>query len=200
MERAESLAEYVRRVRQEKRLSLNDVVRQSGSEIANSHVSRIENGFSTNVTPEKLRALARGLQVSEDEIFAVAQGKAFDEPETPIEFGVLFHGWDEASDEDKTATKEAIKMIAESFQQRRIFGKAHIQGSTTITAKGTVKTAEALEAGSQQEGHTRKSLGERAEVEKPEGEEVIVTDTPDKRRKGSKDADVTSPKRRSNGK
>lgn len=79
------MAEFVRRSRNEKRLSLNDVQRQSGNKIANSYVSRIENGIVTNVTPEKLKALARGLQVSEEEIFAIVRGKttsgelAFDE-------------------------------------------------------------------------------------------------------------------------
>jgi transcriptional regulator with XRE-family HTH domain len=76
MELPETLADYVSRIRQEKRLSLNDVVRQSGNQIANSHVSRIENGFTTNVTTDKLRALAKGLGVPEEEIFAVARGKS----------------------------------------------------------------------------------------------------------------------------
>jgi transcriptional regulator with XRE-family HTH domain len=76
MQKPESLAEFVRRVRNEKRLSLNDVQRQSGNQIANSYVSRIENGIVTNVTPEKLKALAKGLQVSEEEIFAVVRGKS----------------------------------------------------------------------------------------------------------------------------
>src|ERR1044071_1375520 len=76
MQKPESLAEFVRRVRNEKRLSLNDVQRQSGNKIANSYVSRIENGIVTNVTPEKLKALAKGLQVSEEEIFAVVRGKS----------------------------------------------------------------------------------------------------------------------------
>lgn len=83
--KSESLAEYVRRVREEKKLSLSDVERQSGNLITNGYVSRIENGYILNVTPKKLAALAKGLGVSEDEVFAVARGKtssgdlAFDE-------------------------------------------------------------------------------------------------------------------------
>jgi transcriptional regulator with XRE-family HTH domain len=75
MEQPETLADYVRRIRLEKHLSLNDVVRQSDNQIANSHVSRIENGLTTNITTEKLRSLAKGLGVPEDEIFSVARGK-----------------------------------------------------------------------------------------------------------------------------
>jgi transcriptional regulator with XRE-family HTH domain len=81
----ESLAEYVQRVRNEKNLSLMDVSRRSGGLIANAHISRIENGLVKSAGVEKLRALAKGLGISEEEIFAVARGKvtsgdlAFDE-------------------------------------------------------------------------------------------------------------------------
>jgi transcriptional regulator with XRE-family HTH domain len=75
MER-ETLADLVRRVRNEKRLSLREVSLRSGGEIANSHISRIENGESTNLTTEKLQALAKGLGIPEEEIFAVARGKS----------------------------------------------------------------------------------------------------------------------------
>lgn len=72
----ESLADYVRRVRNEKDLSTPDIERQSGGRITDAYVSRIENGYVKNVSPEKLQALAKGLGVPEDEIFAVARGKS----------------------------------------------------------------------------------------------------------------------------
>ncbi len=72
----ETLADYVQRVRNEKRLSLADVSARSGGGIGKTHVSRIENGLSINPSPAKLQALARGLGVSEEEIFAVARGKS----------------------------------------------------------------------------------------------------------------------------
>ena len=71
----ETLADYVRRVRQEKSLSLNDVRVRSGYQIANSYISRIENAEVTNVVLEKLRSLAKGLGVPEEEVFAIARGK-----------------------------------------------------------------------------------------------------------------------------
>lgn len=82
-ERTETLGEYVKRVRAEKGLSLTDVQKRSGNQIANSYVSRIENGIADahGVTPKKLQALAKGLGVSEDEIFAVARGKSLDKAE-----------------------------------------------------------------------------------------------------------------------
>ena len=85
MKANETLAEFVRRVRSEKNLSLSDVERQSarhGPKIAKSYVSRIENGHNDNPGPEKLKALARGLDVPEEEIMAVAFGRS---PKSPAE-------------------------------------------------------------------------------------------------------------------
>jgi transcriptional regulator with XRE-family HTH domain len=85
MKANETLADFVRRVRAEKNLSLSDVERQSGrhgGKIASSYVSRIENGYNNNPGPGKLKALARGLDVPEDEIMAVAFGRA---PKTDAE-------------------------------------------------------------------------------------------------------------------
>lgn len=77
---AENLGDFVRRSRLDKGFSTTDVERHSRSGgakgISDAYVTRIENGYVTNVSPEKLRALAKGLQVSEDELFAVARGKA----------------------------------------------------------------------------------------------------------------------------
>lgn len=78
MESKETLAEYVKRVRLDKRLSLADVERnsrRSGPGISNAYVSQIENGQMTNPTIDALIGLAKGLEVSEDELFAVARGK-----------------------------------------------------------------------------------------------------------------------------
>lgn len=86
---AESLAEYVQRVRREKGLSLSDVQRGSNNQIVSSYVSKIENGYADadGVTPKKLQALAKGLGISEDEIFAVARGESATprKPLTPVD-------------------------------------------------------------------------------------------------------------------
>jgi transcriptional regulator with XRE-family HTH domain len=71
-----SLADYVRRIRHEKNLSLAQISARSRGQISKTHINRIENGTGTRVSLIKLRALARGLGVSEDALMAVAQGKA----------------------------------------------------------------------------------------------------------------------------
>ena len=70
------LADYVRRIRNEKNLSLAEVSARSRGEIGKTHINRIENGTVTRVSLLKLRALARGLDVPEDDLIGVAQGKA----------------------------------------------------------------------------------------------------------------------------
>jgi len=78
---SEGLAEFVKRIRDEKKLSLNDVVRQSRGLISNAHVSRIENGYVRGASPQTLQALARGLDVPEEELFAAARGRTLKQPE-----------------------------------------------------------------------------------------------------------------------
>jgi transcriptional regulator with XRE-family HTH domain len=73
-ETTETLAEYVKRVRDEKGLSLQDVERRAHKRITSGYVSRVENGQSFNLTVDRLQALALGLGVDEDNIFAVARG------------------------------------------------------------------------------------------------------------------------------
>jgi transcriptional regulator with XRE-family HTH domain len=70
-----SLADYVRRIRFEKNLSLANVSARSRGQIGKTHINRIENGTVTRVSLSKLRALALGLAVPVDEVLAVAQGK-----------------------------------------------------------------------------------------------------------------------------
>lgn len=75
----EELADYVRRIRADRGLSLNDVAnkaRQKGKQISSGYVSQIENRYIVSVTTVKLQALAAGLDISEEEVFSVARGKA----------------------------------------------------------------------------------------------------------------------------
>jgi transcriptional regulator with XRE-family HTH domain len=72
--RKEGLSRYVGRIMKEKHLSRSDVKLRSGGEITDSYVSAIINGAATNLSVEKLKALARGLRVSERKLVNVAFG------------------------------------------------------------------------------------------------------------------------------
>ena len=73
----ETLAEFVRRIRKEKHLSLRDVSNRSalrGKRISASYVNRIENNLTQKPTAYRLSALAHGLSVPAPELLARAIG------------------------------------------------------------------------------------------------------------------------------
>ncbi len=70
----EDLSQYVKRVMGEKKLSLRDVQKGSGDRITQGYVGAIVKGAYANPSIQKLKALARGLGVDEEEVFQVARG------------------------------------------------------------------------------------------------------------------------------
>src|SRR6185503_145353 len=68
------LSRYVDLIMKEKHLSRADVKLRSGGEITDSYVSAIISGAATNLSIGKLKALARGLRVSERKLVSVAFG------------------------------------------------------------------------------------------------------------------------------
>ena len=70
----ETLAQYVTRIIKEKDLKHHEVKENSGGRITDGYVRGIMTGSASNPSVKKLQALARGLNVDEDEIFRVARG------------------------------------------------------------------------------------------------------------------------------
>ena len=73
----ETLGDFISRIRKEKNLSLADVSKQSaryGKQIAASYINRLENDPKRKVTADRLAALASGLGVPAQELFARAVG------------------------------------------------------------------------------------------------------------------------------
>jgi len=68
------LSEYVKRVMKLKGLTQKDVQRMSGNKITDGYVASITTGRATNLSVDKLMALADGLGVDSDELFHVASG------------------------------------------------------------------------------------------------------------------------------
>jgi transcriptional regulator with XRE-family HTH domain len=116
----ESLAEYVRRIRTEKKLSLTDVERLSRKQITNGYVSRIENGFVPKVSLPKLRALARGLGVDEKELIAIAGGDAPESEDDFLKaaFDDAYRAYQNATGEEKKFIKEVLDMITERSRKK----------------------------------------------------------------------------------
>jgi transcriptional regulator with XRE-family HTH domain len=68
------LGEYVRRVMKLKGLTQKDVQRMSGGRITDGYVASITIGRASNLSVEKIKALADGLGVDVDELFHIACG------------------------------------------------------------------------------------------------------------------------------
>jgi hypothetical protein len=71
----ETLSQYVERIMRQKALSFIDVERGSKGKISASYIGRILKGTVTNLTTEKIVALAQGLDVDPYEIFAASYGQ-----------------------------------------------------------------------------------------------------------------------------
>jgi transcriptional regulator with XRE-family HTH domain len=74
---SEGFADFVRRTRKLKNLSLADVSNQSanfGKRISASYINRIENNLTRRPTADRLAALANGLGIPAPELVARAMG------------------------------------------------------------------------------------------------------------------------------
>lgn len=86
------LGQLVRRIVKRKDLSLRDVERAAGGEIANSTISRIMNGVVTNITVDKLISLAHAIDEDPHVLFTAAYGRAplsADKPPTQMDAATL---------------------------------------------------------------------------------------------------------------
>jgi transcriptional regulator with XRE-family HTH domain len=73
------LGDYVKRVMKLKGLTQKDVQRMSGRRITDGYVASITTGRASNLSVDKLVALADGLGVDTDELFHVASGQPLEE-------------------------------------------------------------------------------------------------------------------------
>lgn len=121
----ETLDQYVRRVLKEKRLTLSEVERRAGGSISDSYVAGITNGNVRNLTLDKLKALARGLGVTEDKIIAIASGLA-SMPEDGFhqsDFASLFKKYTYLSDQDKKEVQVLLQVLDNEIERRQMRGE-----------------------------------------------------------------------------
>ena len=117
----ESLDQYVSRMLREKGLTFADVHRRAGGEISKGYVCDISNGGTASLTVRKLQALARGLDVPEDEIFAVARGV----PPADLagfaagRFATLYARYRELGEEDRREVGVLLEAVARDIEWRR---------------------------------------------------------------------------------
>ncbi len=97
----ESLSRFVRRILDQRRLALSDVEMRAAGEITDSHVANILAGDTTNLRVQTLKALARGLGVAEERVFAIARGLSGDYEFQESDFIALFRRYETLSEADK---------------------------------------------------------------------------------------------------
>ena len=111
-----SLPDYVRRLRHERNLSLAVVSARSRGKIGKTHINRIENGLVSSISLTKLRALALGLGIPDDEIIAVAQGK-FPQTEAKADEARLLIYFRHLSPERQSDVLEMLRALANRSSQ-----------------------------------------------------------------------------------
>ncbi len=129
-----TLGEYVSRVMNERGVSLRDVEiksKRGGMKgITRSYIADIKNGFVTNPSPEKLKALARGIDRPEEEIFKVLLRVNH----VPREFEqkLLYEaaGAENWNDDQKKRFLQAVSAVAAGIRAERQSSQSHVSPTT----------------------------------------------------------------------
>lgn len=119
----EDLADFVRRVLKEKNLTTRDVeqrAKRKGKQINNGYVSRIVSRTATNLTVDKLKALAFGLGVQEKEIFdhVLSDPLESNSDFQVSDFALLFDKYEDLPEADKKEVRVLIKAIEYEIERR----------------------------------------------------------------------------------
>lgn len=119
-----TLQQYVSDVMRDQDLSLRDVEEKSkrggAIGITKSYIDKIKNGDVTNPSPDKMKALARGLGRPEEEIFDIVLGvdAVPDEFEKKLVYEAA--GAENWNDDQKDRFLQAVRTIAAGIRSERV--------------------------------------------------------------------------------
>jgi transcriptional regulator with XRE-family HTH domain len=116
----EGLDRFVLRVLKEKDLTPTDVERRSSGGISDSYVALIIAGKVKNISLDKLKALARGLDLPADEVMKVACGMPLskDEALQESEFAELFKKYNCLTGGDKSEVRLILEIVDREIDRR----------------------------------------------------------------------------------
>ncbi len=121
-EKDESLSAFIRRIIGEENLSQRQMVERAvrrGFRITQSYISQIMSGTATNVTIEKLQALAAGLNRPEEELFDIARGgKTEDRVLLDATISSLLVKFRQLSDQDRSEMTILLKALDREIEDR----------------------------------------------------------------------------------
>ncbi len=121
-EKKEDLSEFVRRIMTEENVSQRNLVERAerkGYKITQSYISQIISGTASNITIEKLQALAAALNRPEEELFDIARGGRAD-PRSIKDAVIssLFLKFNQLPDEDKKEMALLLKALDREIEER----------------------------------------------------------------------------------
>lgn len=108
----QNLADFVRQKISDNELSYRDVAARSNGLISHGTVGDIISGKNLNPSPKTIKGLAKGLNVSEDELFNIVRGKKLsdDEYEESL-FQSLYYKHNRLTPRKKAEFKRILEMV-----------------------------------------------------------------------------------------
>lgn len=110
----ENLADFVRRIVHEKRLSYREVAMLSGGIVSHTTVADVVAGKNKNPKSDTLRGLAKGLGVSLDELTQIASGR-----KNADRFVQFFGEGDELTEREKQIVLEIARAAIHALGKQR---------------------------------------------------------------------------------
>ncbi len=116
-----TLSDFILRVVSEDDVTYQDIVRRAekkGFTITHSYISKLVSGVASNISVEKLRALAAGLNRPEEDVFAIARGGRTEEKIKNGAASMMFFKYSQLSDTDKEALGPLIRALDREIEER----------------------------------------------------------------------------------
>lgn len=113
----ETLAQFVRRIREKNSWSLSDVARQSGDAISTGYISMIENERVASPSNSKLKALADGLKINVEILRDLSM--EIENDLTPNE-GVLIASFRQMDKRAQSDCLQVLQMMRDSHPDKQV--------------------------------------------------------------------------------
>jgi transcriptional regulator with XRE-family HTH domain len=111
-----NLQDYVRRLINEKKLNYREVARRSRGLITYGTVYDVINGRNTNPSLAALRGLAKGLGVTEEELFASATGKTLEKDSIDNRLALIGLKFRELTDEQRIDAEALLRALERAVE------------------------------------------------------------------------------------
>jgi transcriptional regulator with XRE-family HTH domain len=111
-----NLQDYVRRLISEKNLNYRRVAWNSRGMISHSTVYDIISGRNTNLSLSSLRGLAKGLGITEEEMFAAATGKTLEKNTIDNRLALIGLKFQELTDEQRIDAEALLRALERAVE------------------------------------------------------------------------------------